>query len=207
MNRKNVKKVVARKILRFEMTALPPWHFLKAKGKEIKGADDMTTSLPWTAPGLLNLDKNVRFYRDLLRSTEKVELTLSHSGKKETFESHEDPAEPAKRSTDAKHTIFNIFVRTEQDPRLEFARPDGTLGTRPEYTDVSYLREVLVRRAQTRTPGSSKNITPVGSPRFSGGSPVMVPKKPPPPPPGHPDARPPPPPPPKAPAEKRPRHD
>jgi hypothetical protein len=195
------------------MASLPPWHFLKSKSKESKEADDLHASGEWHAPTELHLDKNVKFYRDLVKSTEKVELTLSHSGKKEVFESYDDPQEPSKRPIEgpAKDFVVNVTVRTDRDPRMEFVTPDGQLLTRPEYSDSGYLREVLTRRAQLTASGSSKNVTPVGSPRYANSSPVMAAKKPPPPPAGQPGVRPPPPPPPKAPPgvppEKRLRHD
>jgi hypothetical protein len=185
------------------MTTLPPCHLLKSKVKDASEGRVMEPTVVWTKPPSLILEKNVKYYRDLLKSTEKVELTLSHSGKKETFECGESPSEPLKSSSsnNVKHSTILVPVRTDNDPRTAYILGNGDVDTRPEYKDNETLTSILVRRGQTATPTGSKSVTPVGSPKNISRSPSLVAKKPPPPPP--PANRPPPPPPPKAPPEKR----
>lgn len=186
----------------FGMTSLPPWHFLKSKTKEPVDDNGLTASIAWVRPVPLCLEKNVKFYRDLLKSTEKVELTLSHSGKKETFECDDTPRDPERVSREnlGKHTVVLVQLREDNDPRLPYILANRDVDTRPEYKDTEHLMSILLRRAQMATPAGSKSMTPVGSPRNSAENVNASAKKPPPPPAG---SRPPPPPPPKAPPEKR----
>lgn len=139
----------------------PPWLALKKKPKVV----EITASADWEVPSQLHLEKHVRFYRDLLRSTEKVELSLAHSGKEEVFDVYGDPNEPGRGTFDySKHRVILVPLRGDMDPRLEFLREDGAVDTRPEYKDLDYLRRLLEQRAQYVTPGASKSATPMGSP-------------------------------------------
>ena len=190
------------------MTDLPPWRALKAKATKLQMDNELSEQVEWRTPEFILIDKHLRFYKDLLRSTERVELTLSHSGKKEVMEATEDPSEPSRASRDAstRPNVILIPTRTDNDPRMVMMNSDGSVVTRPEYQDETYLREMLSLRGRFNTPGPSKNPSPIGSPKQSGTStPVngfgVV--KPSPPSSGGPMK---PPPPPKAPPpEKRPR--
>jgi hypothetical protein len=190
------------------MASLPPWHRLKQKSKEKNEITPMCAEYEWYLPPLVLLEKHVRSYRDLLRSTEKVELTLSHSGKREVMESTDEPGEPPKPMQEpaSKHYVINVDLRTERDPRFVFVTKSGDIHTYPEYEDPTYLVELLRRRAAGATPGGSKALTPIGSPRSNKGRSEAGFKKPAPPP-GQP-VKPPPPPkaPPGPPPEKRIRY-
>jgi hypothetical protein len=186
------------------MASVAPWHLLKSKQKESVEATEITAKTSWVCPASIQVERHARFYRDLLKSTEKVELTLSHSGKKEKTSTEENPGEPVVNrngSRDGSEVIL-VALRTENDPRLEFLSSDGTVGTRPEYRDERNLTQILITRSQALTPYGSKSATPLSSPKQT----PVEPRRPPPPsaPSG---ARPPPPPrvPPGIPPEKRSR--
>ena len=188
------------------MATLPPWHSLKSRSSPAPDQDVISEEVIWACPPLLNLEKHVRFYRDLLRSTEKVELTLSHSGKKEVMVGGQTPGEPPRTQRDifAKHDVILVPIKTDLDPRLNHVKADGSVDTRAEYKDPKFLMELFTRRDQMLTPSGSKNASPVSSPRNQRPQPlsVLVGFKPPPPA----GARPPPPP--KAPPpEKRLRRE
>jgi len=188
------------------MTEIPPWRALKPKSSDTLMSENCEICNEWRLPEVIALEKHVRFYKDLLRSTERVELTLSHSGKKEVTEGTSDPSEPSRSSREAssRHEVIMIPVRTENDPRASLVQKDGSVKTRPEYRDELYLRELVLRRGRIITPVSSRNPSPIGSPKHSGTStPLNSFGSKPSPPAGGPGK---PPPPPKAPPpEKRPR--
>lgn len=145
------------------MTA-PPWLALKKKTKAV----DVVASMDYECPNMIHLEKHVRFYRELLRSTEKVDLSLAHSGKEEVFGAYEDPADPANAQNG--YTAYNVILvplRGDSDPRLEFLLADGSVDTRAEYKNFQFLQHILDRRNQYMTPIGSKTATPSGSPMAS----------------------------------------
>jgi hypothetical protein len=182
--------------------SLPPWHMLRTKPKPAE-TTDMGSNVTWVCPPLLQLEKHARFYRDLTRSTEKVELTLSHSGKSEVFSGLDSPSEPSvvHSSKHIKHDVILVPIRGDTDPRWEWKTPDGNLKTPKIYCDKDDLRGILLRRCQYATPMDSRHGTPIGSPvNKPSPSPMSNTSYPrPPPPPGGPGQKPPPPPPPKKP--------
>lgn len=179
---------------------------LKAKSKSTD-TSDMEATVEWVCPPFIQLDKHVRFYRDLMKSTEKVELTLSHSGKKEIFEDSESPSEPSKIASDtiSRHEVILVPIRADLDPRRDLMDEEHGVRTRKEYTDPEALRQVLIMRAHNATPATSRGASPLTSPRHTQSQvPVATPgapgtARPPPPPGGPPGSKPPPPPPPKKP--------
>ena len=116
--------------------SFPPWAKLKSNTR----LRDMNRehASEWMEPFLLILDKQYQFFRDLLKSTEKVELSLAHSGKQEVLDSFEDPKDPDNQTnlTSCVNTII-VPIRFGEDPRNEFLLPDGRIGTRPEYACMS----------------------------------------------------------------------
>lgn len=180
--------------------SLPPWALLRNKQQTVPTeTTDIESTIDWSIPPYLNLEKHARYYRDLMKSTEKVELSLAHSGKAEVYDSFEDPADPStKYVTEKAHTIL-VPVRSEFDPRSKFIGESSSsrcVGTYPEYSDPVHLQDLLVRRATAQT-HPSRTPTPTGSPSHT---PLVAPVKPPPPT-GGPPVKPPPPPP-KAPEKK-----
>ena len=120
---------------------LPPWARLKS---QVKTIGDPVTASPeddWKEPPELLLEKHFKFYRDLLKSTEKVELSLAHSGKAEVLDSFDDPNDPVVDKMKGNAIVATILVplRFGRDPREDFVMHDGRVGTRPEYKESSYL--------------------------------------------------------------------
>jgi hypothetical protein len=191
------------------MTTLPPWAALRNKSTgpirtETQARDG------WQEPPLLLLDKHLRFYRDLLRSTEKVELSLAHSGKAEIFESLDDPRDPQQTvgASESTFPTIQVPIRFGVDPRSAFLREDGSLSGRPEYYDIKFLSAIFEKRERASvTPLQSNGSTPQPSPQSSAMSAPLIPEgrlfqAPPGPPPGAPPVYRPPPP--KAPPPLRP---
>ena len=149
------------------MATLPPWHALKIRAQPTNDHDSISENVDWVCPSLLNLEKHVRFYRDLLRSTEKVELTLSHSGKKEVAIGGDSPFDPTRPNGDGtvKHDVILVPIKTDLDPRVSLLKPDGSVDTRAEYKDPKHLEELISRRESLAPPAGSKTGSPVGSPR------------------------------------------
>ena len=182
--------------------SLPPWARLKTHAKHVNVIDNSSSNVDWTEPPWLFLDKHFRFYRDLLKSTEKVELSLAHSGKTEVLDSFDDPTDPTEDPQVAVARVIPILVplRFDQDPRDEFKQPDGRVGIRPEYKDPSYIQKLLLRRESGSIGIPSENPSPSPSPgsRMITESPPVGSDTPParvtpPPPPTAPPNRPPPP--------------
>ncbi len=117
--------------------SFPPWAKLKLNTRLLDTDRDIAPQ--WTEPVLLILDKQYQIYRDLLKSTEKVELSLAHSGKQEVLDSFEDPKDPDNEQSKITPLVRTILVpiRFGDDPRNEFLFPDGRIGTRPEYACMS----------------------------------------------------------------------
>ncbi len=180
--------------------SLPPWALLRAKQSKApiettESRDHLEPNAAWVPPVYLQLEKHARYYRDLMKSTEKVELSLAHSGKDEVFDSFDDPLDPPRAPPSERVQTVLVPIRSDMDPRMSFDDGRRCVGTYPEYCDPTYLRDLLDKRAAacTATPLGSKTATPQGSPRQS---PVGMMSssssfRPPPPPMG---ARPPPPP-------------
>ena len=153
------------------MTTLPPWHTLKSRPKNTD-EEDLIAAVDWLCPPFLQLDKHVRVYRDLMKSTEKVELTLSHSGKAEVFDTYDDPQDPTRTSHQAaiKPEVILVPIRGDADPRMDClsAKDEGVVLPRPEYRDSTNLRDILTRRAIQSTPAPSRAGSPLGSPKSAG---------------------------------------
>ena len=187
------------------MSSPPPWARLKVQAKSTTLKVSESSVSEWVEPPVIQLEKHFKFYRDLLRSTEKVELSLAHSGKSEVLDSFDDPGEPPidRQSTIRPfHTIL-VPLRFGQDPRDEFVMADGRVGTRPEYLDASYLKKLVLTRETDSIISGSEKPSPSPSPgsRITSESPmrsdshtIQSPKRvTPPPPPTAPPNRPPPP--------------
>ena len=190
------------------MSAPAPWHLLRSKPKEQEEVREFASDSVWKCPPYIQLDRHVKFYRDLVKSTEKVELTLSHSGKTEVTVCGDSPAEPdIKHELRSRETnVILVPIRGDNDRRLPFIEGGGRVDTRPEFKDRENLVRILLTRRQQMTPHGSKSATPSSSPKQTETGPgeSMLLKRPPPPA-GPPGQRPPPPPkaPPAAPPEKR----
>jgi hypothetical protein len=190
------------------MSGPAPWHLLRSKPKEHEEPKEFAGGSVWICPPYIQLERHVKFYRDLVKSTEKVELTLSHSGKAEVTVCGDSPAEPDNKNNDPKarqSSVILVPLRCEHDPRLPFIDDGGRLDTRPEFKDPENLVRILLNRRQQLTPHGSRSVTPSSSPKqaeAAAGEPIL---KRPPPPAAPPGMRPPPPPkaPPIGPPEKR----
>ena len=146
--------------------ASPPWARLKSQSKSANATVPTDSTSVWVEPAQLVLEKHCKFYRDLSKSTEKVELSLAHSGKSEVFDSFDDPLDPVADPTVSASRVATILVplRFGQDPREEFVMADGRVGTRHEYMDPSYLQKLILRRETGSMVSGSEKPSPSPSP-------------------------------------------
>ena len=99
----------------------------------------MNENTEWYLPSLLALDKHVKYYRDLSRSTEKVELTMAHAGKRETFDNTE--VRDVSSSTKNRYPTINVTLREELDPRLAFrSKQDNQVRIPNEFKDWKLIQ-------------------------------------------------------------------
>ena len=181
--------------------SLPPWARLKSLAKTSDNPTEAARPSGWIEPPELSLEKHFKFYRDLLKSTEKVELSLAHSGKTEVLDSFEDPGDPLVDKLAGKCRVQTILVplRFGRDPRDEFIMHDGRVETRPEYKDSSHLLKLRMGTERDSHIESNGKPSPLPSPVTSLqaetqlGSETPPTRQTPPPPPTAPPNRPPPP--------------
>ena len=94
----------------------------------------------WYLPSLIALDKHVKYYRDLLRSTEQVELRMAHLGKTELFT--ESEASDLQDSGDyIRYPTILVNLKEDTDPRLSLrVGTDGKVSVPEEYKDWQMIQ-------------------------------------------------------------------
>jgi hypothetical protein len=166
--------------------SLPPWAALRKPPRPEEPIGGIQVTLDWETPPYVQLDRHVRHYRDLLRSTERVELSLAHSGVDEVMDASGDPADPEPSGRSEKSSVILVPNRDEWDPRISrMDQVDGSVQAREEYRDAAILADLWGRVTPVPTP-SRRSFPPPPPPTGDARPPRYRPPPPrgPPPPPG-----------------------
>jgi len=117
----------------------------------------MNESVEWHLPNFVALEKHVKFYRDLLRSTERVELVVAHAGKAEVFAQSE--ASDCETFDRLRYPTVLVTAKEDLDPRLPYrSESDGRVSVSPDFKDWKLIQ----RRMDIANPPSS-NLDPMAA--------------------------------------------